>query len=443
MRRVALLLIICCRALACECSLIGACDLVDSPVMFIGEVIDGGISSLTDDPWHMHTNRARFKVLERFRGIPAGTTTVDVQLLVIGGMCSPVPYYAGKTYLVVPSPHDGILSDGPCFSGRDVQKYADDVRYLRDYFGHKAPTNIHGLVGSGDDSDSIEYSLQVGEAKPLAGVQVTARQGGVTYSATTDSSGRYYLSIPRPGSYSVTAQLLSYESKSEEDITLAKGNCQVQNFALSTDNTISGKLWDDRGQPVNSVMVGLIDVNQAISRFDRHVWFAQAYSGESRKRDGTFSFSGVPLGSYLLVANADGPRNGRLFDVPYERTYYPLGSTRANAKVIEIGSNHIHLTGMDLVIGPPVALRKVVVDVHFPDGSPMKTAYVECSGELDGDIIWYQTGGGRKASECMAPVNRKLHIVVKDQYRRDLGGDYSATFEPGTTAITKEFVIRP
>jgi hypothetical protein len=168
-----------------------------------------------------------------------------------------------------------------------------------------------------------------------------------------------------------------------------------------------------------------------------------AYSGDHGKKDGSFSFSGVPLGRYLLVANADGPQSGRLFDVPYERTYYPLGSSRASAKVIEIGANHVHLTGMDLVIGAPVALRKVVVDVHFPDGSPMKTAYVECSGELEGDIIWYQTRAGVKATECTAPVNRKLHIVVKDQYGRDLGGDYSAGFEPGTTPITKEFVIKP
>lgn len=187
MRRIALLLIICCRAFACECVRLSACELVNSPVVFVGEVIDGGISSLADDPWYSHADHVRFRVLERFKGIPASTKEVDIELWAIPGMCSPVPYYLGKTYLVVPSSRDGVLSDGSCFSGRDAQKYADDVRYLRDYFGNKSPTNVHGVVAAGGSSSPIEFLLSVGDAKPLAGVHVTARQGGATYSTATDS----------------------------------------------------------------------------------------------------------------------------------------------------------------------------------------------------------------------------------------------------------------
>ncbi len=107
-------------ALACDCTPMTVCELIQQPTIFIGEVIDGGITSLREDPWRSDFGRVRFKVLESLRGLPRGTRTVDVRLMSPGGMCSPIPYHSGKKYLVVPNEDDGALIDGPCFSARNV-----------------------------------------------------------------------------------------------------------------------------------------------------------------------------------------------------------------------------------------------------------------------------------------------------------------------------------
>jgi hypothetical protein len=143
------------------------------------------------------------------------------------------------------------------------------------------------------------------------------------------------------------------------------------------------------------------------------------------------------------VFNPDGPKA----DSPFESTYYPLASSRNAARVIEVRSDNVHLTGMDLIIGTRVDFRQVNVKVRFPDGSPMKTAQVRCIGlpsEIE-DFPWIDdkvalTSGSAQFS---APANRSLRIEVRDWYGRDLKATYASTHEPGTTAITQDFVVKP
>jgi hypothetical protein len=66
--------------LACECRHLSVCELIQMPTVFIGEVIDGGVTSIRDDPWNSNVKHVRFRVLENFRGLPANAQTVDVEL---------------------------------------------------------------------------------------------------------------------------------------------------------------------------------------------------------------------------------------------------------------------------------------------------------------------------------------------------------------------------
>ena len=447
--RIIILAVLCgCRLIACTCSPLTVCELVKQPVIFIGQVIEGGIESLREDPWHSRATHARFKVLERFRGLPAGAETVDVQLLFIPGMCSPIPYYLGNTYLVTPRWLNGTLTDGGCTSARDVERDGADVHYLREYFAGRMPANIHGrIAATGHDSDLVDFLLNMGEAKQLAGVQVTATHRNKTYSALTGSDGKYFLALPGPGYYTIRASLRSY-FEAEEELSIAAHDCEVRNFALSTDNTISGTLWDERGQPVPEATLGLIDIDHPHDRSINHAWFDHAYSG---KVDGSFTFEHVPVGRYLLAFNPDGPQSGALverrprslFDSRFETTYYPLSSTRDQAQIINIQSNHIHLNRMDVVIGGHVEFRQVNIIVRFSDGTPMRTAKLEVAGEplRSEDIVWHPRRP--LGTTFQAPANRTLRIEVKDEFGRHLNAIYSAIYEPGTTSITHEFVISP
>ncbi len=157
----------------------------------------------------------------------------------------------------------------------------------------------------------------------------------------------------------------------------------------------------------------------------------------------------MPIGRYLLVFNPDGPHSGTLIgDLPYESTYYPLNARRTEAKIINVTAGGTHLTRMDLTIGKTVEFREVSVHVHFPDGSPMKTAAVECIAlpieqngfPLNFHQVALETNGTVHFS---VPANRKLKIEIKDWYGRDLRKPYTSTHEASSSPITQEFVVVP
>ena len=445
MRIIATLAAISFPVLACECHHLTVCELIQLPTIFIGEVIDGGVASVRDDPWYSNVDHVRFKVVESFRGLPSGTQTVDVQLTPTLGMCAPIPYYPGRKYLVVPSKRDGKFSDSVCFQGRDVEGAAEDVRQVREYFAGKMPLNVHGQVAAADDSSLVDFLLNMGEAKPLAGVTISTTRNGQTFSAVTNAEGKYTLALPASGDYTVRAALDPYVSEPEE-ISVARRGCAIQDFGMTVDNTISGTVRDDNGLPVKNARVGLIDLDRPQSDPDGHAWLDDAYTEQAGM---TFLFESVPIGRYLLVFNPDGPRSGGLFDLPLESTYYPLNSTRTNARTVEVKSGGVHLTGMDLIAGKRVEFRQVVVRVRFPDGTPMKTAEIHCTALPHEDAGFPCTiqraplVSENGSAKFLAPVNRTLQIEVKDRYGRNLTKTYTAIHQPGASTVTQEFVVTP
>jgi len=101
------------------------------------------------------------------------------------------------------------------------------------------------------------------------------------------------------------------------------------------------------------------------------------------------------------------------------------------------------------VLGESVTLREVVVNVHFPDGAPMDTAKVYCTGlpRKAGDLPWlfnhWTIHGNQGIIRFSAPSDRKLRLEVEDVYRRPLKAVYSSIHEPGISPIRQEFVIEP
>jgi hypothetical protein len=256
-------------------------------------------------------------------------------------MCSPIPYYRGKRYLVTPAQKDGVFFDGACFAGEDVEKAADKVGYVRDYFAGKVPANIHGRAATAGDQDPgfVDYLVSIGETKLLEGVRVTASRGGAAYSAVSDTTGKYFLSLPGPGSYFVRALLPPYKAQPAREISVSANGCVIQDFAMSVDNTISGKVMNQKGEYVEHAKVSLMDVERRESKPLANAWVI----GE-----GNYRFEHVPTGRYLLVVNAEGPDA----EFPFEPTYYPLASTRQDAKIVEIKGDHAELTGLNLIVGP-------------------------------------------------------------------------------------------
>jgi hypothetical protein len=414
--------------LACSCVRMTVCRLIVHPTLFIGQVVSGGITSLRQDPWNTDINYARFTVLESFRGLPTGTKAVDVELHPLPGMCSPVPYILGHKYLVAPGISQGKLMDGPCFQGFDLDRIPDLVRQLREFFAGKMPLNVQGRIfGPGHGP----------------GITVSALRAGKTYSAVTRSDGSYLLPVPEAGVYTVLPTLAPYSAKAF-DVEVPPVGCAVYEPSMKSDNSITGTVRDHKGRVVIDARVALIDLEHPQPDPREAVWFRREFVEEKTAR---FTFNDVAIGHYLLISNPEGP-NG-VPDAPYETTFYPLASSRSDAQVIEIKHAGTRLTGMDLVLGESVTLREVVVHVHFPDGAPMDTAKVYCTGlpSKQSDLPWlfnhWTIHGDQGIIRFSAPSNRKLRLEVEDVYRRPLKAVYSSTHAPGISPIRQVFVINP
>jgi len=419
--------------LACSCSHVTICNLIENPTLFVGEVVSGGITSLRQDPWNTTVNHVRLKVLESFRGLPEGAQGVDIELHPLPGMCSPVPYVLGRKYLVAPFTYEGKLVDGACFRGFDLERFPEMVRQVREHFAGRWPLNVQGSV----------YGAPFG-LLPLSGVTIAAAGGGKTHTAVTRADGAYFLPVPEAGMYELRATLEPYRT-GVATVRIGPSGCSVEDFVMGIDNSISGTVRDRRGRVLKDAPVGLIEFDHPPTSPREHAYFYREYV----ERNGLFKFDNVPLGRYLLVSNPDGPNSGAFIDGSYERTYYPLASFRANAQMIEIKHAGAHLTGMDLVTGETVPLRQVTVRVRFPDGAPMDTAMVYCTGlsREKGDPPWlfdiWTIAGKMGTLQFKAPSNRKLRLEVEDVYHRPLKDVYSSTHEPGVAPITHEFVVKP
>jgi hypothetical protein len=442
--RIALLLAaVATPVLGCSCAHFDACRLAELPILFVGEVVEGGITSIREDPWYAPVTHVRFRVIERFRGVPDDKQTVDVALTPSMGMCNPIPYVLGKRYVVAPQLWKGNLTDGACSAARDVDRVPDDLRLLREYFAASTFRKLMGRVAATDRFGLTGYLLSIGEAKPLAGARVSAVLGEETYSAVTDADGRYTLDLPQAGRYRVRVDARPYAAEQVMEIPFPLKGCFMRDFGVTSGSTISGKIFDEKGQLTGGGRVGLIDLD-APSKGD----IPPVVATDLAERDSTFRFENVPLGRYLVVFNPSGPESdqGPPRGLPYETTYYPVGSARATARPVEIRAAGEHHAGIDLIAGKPVAFRKVTVRIRFPDGAPMVTAQIMGSGEpLDaGDLPWRVTRIADKQGSVsfFAPANRRLKIELRDWHERDLKAAYAASYEPGTGDVVHEIVVR-
>ncbi len=430
-------------AFACSCVELTECWLAERPVIFVGKVVAGGVESIREDPWYTGSKHVRFEVVEALRGLAPGTKFVELKTLPVLGMCAPNPYYPGRTYLVTPGTEDGILSDGGCFSGRDVRHLTDTIEYLRRHVRNPG-FYIRGRVGAVERNDSglVGYLIDTGEGKALQGVTVSTTAGGIPISTTTDTLGRYELAVPRPGRYEVQAHLAPYQSAKALVGVPRAGGCTVENLGLLSNSSISGKILDRQGQPLKNMQAGLIDLDQSSGEGPGLSIFRAEYQA------GSFLFENVPLGRYLLVSNPHGPQSEGFRPNPLERTFYPKGALRGEAATIEIEKAGMRLMNMDLIAGSPAAFRRVTVSAVFPDRSPMTTALITITGEPiapDG-LPWIATQVMRKeklAAEFQVPANRMLRISVKDWHGRDLKEVYESTHDPGDSPINQEFIIVP
>lgn len=109
-----------------------------------------------------------------------------------------------------------------------VQFKAANINFYNEYKGNRiivdAPTSTTKLVGG-----VIEYATEVAISGAL--VEVV----GQSYTATTDGSGSFEITIPVPGTYSVTVSKAGYNPNTLNNVEITLGQTTTLQVELVPD----------------------------------------------------------------------------------------------------------------------------------------------------------------------------------------------------------------
>jgi hypothetical protein len=202
----------------------------------------------------------------------------------------------------------------------------------------------------------------------------------------TDELGRYRLEGLSPGTYQVTILLPDELTTNQptSKITIADGGCAAVNFFVTQNGRVSGRVLAPDDQPVGKVLIALYNAeSQSTER--------EYTKLEETNPDGSYSFTAVPQGRYLVVVGvtsyslADDPTNA------YPRTYYPGVGDASQATIVSVGAGE-KLIDHDLRLLPRRVARALHVRVVWGDGTPVANAGLSFR-DVSSSVSGTSTGG--------------------------------------------------
>ena len=322
-------------------------------------MIEGGLEP-NQDAWGGSASFARLRVVERYKGLPKDAKEVVIQLNFIPGMCSPMPYRKGEQTLVFADDpdEDGNFGDGACTESRFAKDVPDDLAYVRRYFKGQTSPTIWGRVAANERASLVDFVLDAHEGQPLEGARVTVEGRGKLRSATTDSHGRYEISGLVPGSYVVRAAKDGYAGEGDFEVQVNGRGCAIQNLGLFARNSVKGLVIDP--------------------------------------------------GSYYLVLSPQGPTPRS----PFGARFFGGAESREQAKPIEITPTSV-FNGYNINSSKALATRNIRVALTWPNGRPVKWAFVVCAEDSE----WSRSAGvspdGDGVATCHVLAGRAYSIGVR------------------------------
>jgi len=262
-------------------------------------------------------------------------------------------------------PNDNLWAAFVCSRSNSVKSAADDLMYLEKMSKVKGKTRLSGTIMQVDEP---AVAGEEGSYKRLAGIKVTIVGNGKKIELKTDENGVYEIYDLPVGKYKVTTEKINgyksnnsdgYKSTDWEEVEIEAESLSEQDFRFTIDNSISGKIFDSKGNVLESVCLDLIP-----TRGEKPPYF---YKFNCTDKNGYFKIDEIPIGSYVIVINEKNEISARQ---PFGTFFYPNKTNREEAVVITIGpGNHFK----DLIINAPNTAETITISgvLLFADGKPV------------------------------------------------------------------------
>ena len=385
---------------ACECNPNPVCERISkASVVFLGDILDDGSSTELDPSGSV---KVQFTVVEGFKGLSQGTRKAEVSAKAEDS-CNAV-LVKGRRYLIFARQQGNqLFLYNDCNAVINFREATEDLQYLRAWSKGLTSTVLHGTVRA----DLGNIPQNVTEALGLAEVEIVARGPEKTYRIKTDATGKYEFGDVPPGNYEISTRLPGYESTlPDHKVLLKKGICTRLDIAMCASNSVSGALYDEKGQPAKSISVELVPATEG----DPH-------SSKEVKTDdeGLYEFSRVPSGNYYLGVNLDRGLNSRS---PFATCYYPGVPTPDQALVVAVEGGQ-QLTRFDFQLGTRHSTRPIRVTVQWWDGRPVNNASVECRSDPGPNFTpkmdWMSRYTDERGEVLFNALDEREYIVAIEQ----------------------------
>jgi hypothetical protein len=197
---------------------------------------------------------------------------------------------------------------------------------------------------------------------PIAGAEVNTL--GATAAdrvqGVTDAEGRFRL-VVKPGQYQLVATKQGYSSPAARPlepalatrITALAGQRAISNFQLLPTGTVTGRVFDPEGRPVEGVSVSLSRLTWTAEgrRMLQPITF-NARASATTNDLAEYRLYWIPAGDYYLSArdNRGGLTTGGLgFAQKYATTYYPGAVDPNDAGLLHVPAG-VELGGINLTL---------------------------------------------------------------------------------------------
>lgn len=257
-----------------------------------------------------------------------------------------------------------------CSRSGNIKDRTLDLKYLGNVPTAKSKTRLSGNI-----TQRIETSVNDGFSgyKKLQGRNVRVVGGGKDVTVQTDENGDYEIYDLSPGRYKVSVEPLAgyktspfdWRNADSVDVEIRPREQAEQDFEYYIHNSISGRFFDSNQRPLKDVCMDLVPAEGEKARSFRNF--------DCTERDGTFKFTQVPAGKYLIVINE---KNEITADEPFGTFYYPDKVQKDAAGIITIAAGE-HLK--DLIITAPRTADVITVSgvLLYEGGEPVVDESVE------------------------------------------------------------------
>ena len=226
---------------------------------------------------------------------------------------------------------------------RLLSEAAEDLAYIRNLPSATTGSRIFGKV------------LQQGfkEAKmavePLRNVRVSLESEDDHREVATDDEGRFEFTSLPTATYRIRVEVPSYLEAREHTIKAPERGCLTFDLFALYNRQIAGRVLDTNGKPVRNVGITLVSAD---AEREHILALTERSSGVTNysDRDGSYSFSQIMPGRYLLVVNRGdfGPSGSEMVRA-LPRIFYP-GVTDIGAATVIVVTNDQKPQAYDIVL---------------------------------------------------------------------------------------------